>query len=331
MGYQDAYQRRISYLRVSVTDRCNLRCVYCMPAEGVPWRPHEEILRFEEITTIVRAAVELGIQSVRLTGGEPLVRPHCVDLARMLAEVPGIDDLSMTTNGTLLSQHADALAEAGLQRVNVSLDTLKAGQYERITCGGQLADALAGIEAARQANLCPLKINTVVIRGLNDDEVAALAETSRSEGWHIRFIELMPIGSGGMENTHWEQRLVTGREIRQRIERALGPLQAADVGVGAGPARTFRLPDAEGTIGFISPISDHCCANGNRLRLTADGHRRPCLLSDMEIDLRAPLRAGAPSEEIKDLIRRAITCKPAHHQLDSQETAEKRAMSEIGG
>ncbi|MFQ6100155.1 MAG: GTP 3',8-cyclase MoaA [Anaerolineae bacterium] len=331
MAHLDAYNRPISYLRISITDRCNLRCVYCMPPQGVAWRPHEEILRYEEIEAIVRAAAELGVSKVRLTGGEPLVRLGIVDLAHALARVPGVDDLAMTTNGVLLARYATALARAGLQRVNVSLDTLRPERFQCITRGGQLEDVLAGMEAARQAGLEPIKINTVVVRGMNDDEVVDLAEKTMGAEWNVRFIELMPVGNGVLVDGGWRERVVTAAEIRQQIEAALGELEPAKLSVGGGPARYYRLSGAKGTLGFITPISEHFCYRCNRLRLTADGQLRPCLLSDKEIDLRTPLRQGAGVAQIKALLLRGIEVKPMEHHLDECQKPEKRVMSEIGG
>jgi len=330
MAHLDAYNRPISYLRISVTDRCNLRCVYCMPPEGVPKRAHDEILRYEEIETVVRAAAELGITKVRLTGGEPLVRPGIVELVRMLARVDGIDDLAMTTNAILLSDYANELAQAGLTRVNISLDTLRPERFERITRCGRLEDALAGIEAAHAAGLEPVKINTVVIRGMNDDEVVDFARKT-VEGWHVRFIELMPVGNGVTIVDDWRERVVTAREIREQIETALGSLEPAKLNAGGGPARYYRLPGASGTLGFITPISEHFCTQCNRLRLTADGRLRPCLLAESELDLRTALRAGAGVEQIKALIVQAIESKPMRHHLDECRVPEGRTMSEIGG
>ncbi|MFO7742533.1 MAG: radical SAM protein, partial [Anaerolineae bacterium] len=249
MAHLDAYNRPISYLRISVTDRCNLRCIYCMPVEGVGWRPHDQILRYEEIEMVARAAAELGISKIRLTGGEPLVRLGIVDLVRGIASIPGIDDLAMTTNGVLLSKVADDLARAGLHRVNISLDTLNADRFRQITrCGdlsAVLSDVLAGIEAARRVGLQPIKINTVVIRGMNDDEVVDLAaKTLEAEWWNVRFIELMPVGNGELVDAAWEKRVVTAREVRERIETALGELEPAKISTGSGPARYHRLPGA---------------------------------------------------------------------------------------
>jgi cyclic pyranopterin phosphate synthase len=331
MSHLDAYNRPISYLRISVTDRCNLRCIYCMPPEGVPKRPHDEILRYEEIETVVQVAAEMGITKVRLTGGEPLVRPGVVDLVRMLARIPGIDDLAMTTNGILLAEHAEDLAGAGLHRVNISLDTLQPERFRSITRCGQFEHVLDGMEAARQAGLEPIKINTVVIRGMNDDEVVDFARKTMDAAWNVRFIELMPVGNGGMVNNRWQERVVTAQEVREEIETALGKLEPAKMAAGGGPARYYRLPGAKGTLGFITPISEHFCTRCNRLRLTADGHLRPCLLSDYEIDLREPLREGAGVERIKALILQAIESKPMQHHLDECRAPEARGMSEIGG
>ncbi|MCX7682714.1 MAG: GTP 3',8-cyclase MoaA [Anaerolineae bacterium] len=327
----DAYNRPISYLRVSVTDRCNLRCVYCMPPQGVPRRPHEEILRYEEIEVIVRVAARLGISKVRLTGGEPLARLGLVELVRMIARIPGIDDLAMTTNGTLLARYARELAAAGLQRVNISLDTLRPERFQLITRRGRLEDVLAGMEAAHRAGLHPVKINTVVMRGLNDDEIVELARKTVDDGWHVRFIELMPLVNGDTMYAQWQERVVTAREIRQSIEAALGALEPATLDAGNGPARYYRLPGARGTVGFITPLSEHFCYGCNRMRLTADGHLRPCLLSDYEIDLRTPLRSGAGAAAIEALLLRAIDSKPQSHHLAELLVPERRVMSEIGG
>lgn len=331
MAHLDAYNRPISYLRISVTDRCNLRCIYCMPPEGVAPRSHEEILSYEEIATIVRAAADLGITKIRLTGGEPLVRLGLADLVHIIARIPGVDDLAMTTNGILLSRHAAALAEAGLQRVNISLDTLRPERFRNITRRGRLEDVLAGMEAAQTAGLAPVKINTVVIRGMNDDEVVDLARKTAESAWNVRFIELMPLGNGMLTDGGWRERVVTAKEIRRQIELSLGPLEPAKISAGSGPARYYRLPGASGTLGFITPISEHFCYQCNRLRLTADGQLRPCLLSDDEIDLRTPLRQGAKVEHIRDLLLRGIGSKPMNHHLDQCQLPGNRVMSEIGG
>lgn len=336
MTRYDAHRRAISYLRISVTDRCNLRCVYCMPPEGVPSCAHDEVLRYEEVETVARAAAELGIHKIRLTGGEPLVRKGVVDLVRILAAIPGVDDLSMTTNGMLLRRYADDLARAGLKRVNVSLDTLRPERFRQITRRGELADALAGIHAARRAGLTPVKINAVIVRGLNDDEVVELAYKTVSDGWHVRFIEWMPLAGPMMGKIEWAEGMVPTDEIRARIEAALGPLEPASMQAGAGPARYYRLaeaggPRAAGTIGFISALSEHFCGSCNRLRLTADGKLRPCLFSEHEIDLRTPLREGAGVREIKALLTAGIAAKPEGHRLGECEPVHDRTMSQIGG
>lgn len=331
MTHLDAYNRPISYLRISVTDRCNLRCLYCMPRDGVPLCSHHEILTYEEIETIARAAAELGISKVRLTGGEPLVRTGIVELVRVLASIPGIDDLAMTTNGIRLSRHALALAEAGLLRVNVSLDSLRPERFERITRGGRLEEVLHGMEAAREAGLQPIKINTVVIRGTNDDEVVDFARKTMHEYWNVRFIELMPMGRGLSIEDEWREKIVIAQEIRRKVEAVLGKLEPAKVSAGNGPARYYRLPGARGTLGFITAVSDHFCYQCNRMRLTADGQLRPCLLSDHEIDLRTPLRQGAGIEEIKSLLLKGVETKPRRHHLAESDGPEKRAMSQIGG
>jgi cyclic pyranopterin phosphate synthase len=332
MAHLDGYSRPINYLRVSVTDRCNLRCQYCMPPDGIPWIAHDTVLRYEEMALVVRAAAELGISHVRLTGGEPLVRLGAPDLVRMLAGIPGVEDLAMTTNGILLPRYAQALAVAGLDRVNISLDTLRPERFQSITRGGCLDDVLAGIEAAHKAGLEPVKINTVVIRGTNDDEVVDLAWRTMEPGWNVRFIEWMPVGdTAPADNDAWRAKVVTADEMRQKIQAALGDLMPVDGDTGSGPARYYRLPGAKGTIGFITPVSEHFCFHCNRLRLTADGQLRPCLLSDREIDLRTPLRQGADVPQIKALILQAIESKPLQHHLNECDHPENRVMSQIGG
>jgi len=325
-GLSDSFQRPINYLRISVTDRCNLRCVYCMPAEGVELMSHNDILSYEEIHTVVKAAAELGINKVRLTGGEPLVRAGLPELVRLLAGIHSIDDISLTTNGTLLAEYATELKEAGLHRVNVSLDTLKPDRFEQITRCGNLEDTLAGIEAARAAGLNPVKINVVAMGGINDDELVDFAAKTVSDGWHVRFIEHMPVNGDDSGLI----KLVSVKEMRQRIE-TLGKLEPWKVDVGNGPAKYFRLPDATGTIGFITPVTEHFCYQCNRLRLTADGKLRPCLLSEDEIDLREPLRQGASAEELKNLIEKATASKPQGHRLAEGARKKGRPFSQVGG
>lgn len=324
----DAYDRPIQYLRVSVTDRCNLRCVYCMPEEGVAKLSRQDVLRNEEIVRIVRIAVETGFAHIRLTGGEPLVRKGIVDLVAELARIPGLDDLSMTTNGILLRQYAAPLARAGLRRINISLDTLRPERFRQITRWGNLEDVLAGREAALAAGLRPVKINMVVIRGLNDDEVVDMARMTLQPDWHIRFIEVMPVGAG----VYWSgDGVVSSMEIRARIEEALGPLTPIPAEAGIGPARYYRLPGAAGTVGFISAITEHFCRFCNRLRLTSDGRLLPCLLSNATIDLRTPLRHGATDEELRALFMQAVIAKPRGHTLAEGVLPSSLPMSHIGG
>lgn len=324
----DSFQRGINYLRVSVTDRCNLRCIYCMSPEGVPWMPHSEILSYEEISAVVRIAAELGINKVRLTGGEPLIRAELPELIRMLSEVKGIDDISLTTNGTLLKKYAMELKQAGLKRVNISLDTFKSDRFRYITRCGELKDALDGIDAAMNADLHPVKINMVVMRGINDDEVLDFARMTCKQGWHVRFIERMPF-------TEMAE-VVPSDELRQRI-MAIGSLLKAEsyqlsAISGNGPARCYRLPGASGTIGFISPITEPFCSDCNRLRLTSNGRLCPCLLSDEGVDLKQPLRSEVSSEEIKRLISKTVALKSErHHLCEDVPISIKRRMSQAGG
>lgn len=317
----DSFGRSINYLRISVTDRCNLRCIYCMPPEGVPSIPHSELLSYEEISTVTRVAAGLGINRVRLTGGEPLVRAELPKLVGMLSQIKGIDEVSLTTNGTLLRKHASGLEEAGLSRINVSLDTLKGDKFRRITRVGQLEDTLDGIEAARDAGFEPVKINMVVMQGINDDELLDFAGMSYKEGWHVRFIELMPFAD--IIGT------VPCSEVRQHI-RSLGALEPCGL-TGKGPARYYRFPGAKGTVGFICPISEPFCSRCNRLRLTSYGQLCPCLLSEDGIDLKGPLRSNASVQEIERLIVEAIISKPKQHHLAEGTVHMKRNMSQIGG
>ncbi len=322
-GIPDSFGRNINYLRISVTDRCNLRCLYCMPPEGIPQMSHSEILSYEEIGTVARAAAELGIHKVRLTGGEPLVRAELPKLVRMISQIEGIEELSLTTNGTLLDRYALELKQAGLSRVNVSLDTLKPDRLQYITRLGKLETVLAGIEAAKEAGLGPVKINTVVMRGINDDEILDFARMTY-EGWHVRFIELMPF-KGVTE-------FVPSVELRQHIG-LLGELEPCASVTGNGPAMYYRLTGASGTIGFVSPLTETAfCSRCNRMRLTPDGKLRPCLLGEDEIDLKTPLRNNASMKELKRLIMEAVASKPECHHLQGFEVRSvKRRMSQIGG
>lgn len=326
-GIPDPFGRSIDYLRIAVTDRCNLRCVYCMPAGGVPLIQQREILSYEEIQTIVRVAAHLGLRKIRLTGGEPLIRTELPRLIEMLSRIEGIKDLSLTTNGTLLRRYALELKRAGLTRVNVSLDTLKRSRFRDITRLGELKDVLAGIDAARDAGLHPVKINVVIMRGVNDDEVLDFARMTLKEEWHVRFIELMPF-NGSAE-------FVPSVELRQHIN-SLGKLERCPDRIlitGNGPATYYRLAGARGTIGFIDPLTEpFFCSRCNRMRLSPDGKLRPCLLAEEEIDLKTPLRNNALPEELEGLLLRAVAAKPEHHHLaDGKVTPADRRMSQIGG
>lgn len=325
---RDIYQRDINYLRVSVTDRCNLRCVYCMPAEGVKPTPHNEILRLEEIETIIKAASLIGVKKIRLTGGEPLVRLNLEKLIKKISKIPGIDDITLTTNAVLLPDHAAALKEAGVKRVNISLDTLRADRYREITRCGDLAAAWLGINAALDAGLHPVKLNTVVMRGFNDDEVVALARLTLNRPLHVRFIEVMPIGA---KNSWTSGRFVPTEEIMAQISSKLGTLIPAKMSEGDGPAKYYQLKDAKGTIGFITSMSEHFCQNCNRLRLTSTGALRPCLYDSREIDLKTPLRAGAGLKELADLFMDAVALKPDRHHMLEGWRDKSRVMSQIGG
>ena len=326
-GLSDSFHRPINYLRISVTDRCNLRCIYCMPAEGVSLMSHNDILRYEEVYTVAQAAAELGINKIRITGGEPLVRSGLPRLIQMLAQIEAIDDISLTTNGILLSKYAAELKQAGLCRINVSLDTLKPDRFELITRGGDnLAQVLEGIEVARVVGLNPVKLNVVVMSGINDDELIDFATKTITEEWHVRFIELMPVVGRGVT----APRFVSASEMRQRLE-PMGKLEPCLPSVGNGPAKYFRFPHARGTIGFITPVSEHFCFQCNRMRLTADGKLRPCLLTDYEIDLKQPLRRGISRAGLKKLFKQAVANKPLRHRLAEGYVPKQRPFSHVGG
>jgi cyclic pyranopterin phosphate synthase len=324
-GIPDSFGRSINYLRISVTDRCNLRCIYCMPPEGVPQMLHNAILSYEEIQTVVRAAAELGINKIRLTGGEPLVRAELPKLVCMLSQIEGIEELSLTTNGVFLNKkYALKLKQAGLYRVNVSLDTLKPEKFRYITRVGELKTVLEGIEAAKEAGFELVKINTVIMRGINDDEILNFAKTTYKEGCHIRFIEFMPFKDAA--------EFVPSTELQQHIS-LLGKLESIESITGNGPAMYYHLAGAKGTIGFISPLTKTSfCSRCNRMRLTPDGKLRPCLLGEDEIDLKTPLRNNASLEELKSLILKAVASKPEHHYLErGNYRPVNRKMSQIGG
>jgi len=296
-----------------------------MPPEGIVLTPHSEILRYEEILSVVRVAAEMGINRVRLSGGEPLIRAGLVDFVRMLSNVKEIVDLSLTTNGVLLKDHAATLKDAGLKRVNVSLDSLKRKKFEEVTGHDRLPDVLEGIKEAERVGLTPIKINVVVMRGVNEDELLDFARLTM-DGWNVRFIELMPILNKGVQQPEF----VPAKEIWDSLS-SLGTLQPCSTLTGNGPASYYQLPGTKGTIGFITPVSDHFCFKCNRLRLTADGKLLPCLLAGGEIDLRSPLRAGASPEDIRQLILKAVASKPEGHRVSQGVVSQTRPMTQVGG
>jgi cyclic pyranopterin phosphate synthase len=324
----DAFHRPITYLRVSVTDRCNLRCVYCMPEAGLPWIPKSEILSYEEIARIVRAAAQIGVRAIRLTGGEPLIRHDLARLVAMIAAIPGIDDISLSTNGLLLAEQAQRLRDAGLTRVNVSLDTLREDRFATIARRPGLDRVLAGIDAAFTAGLGPIKLNCVVMRGQNDDEVAAFAELTRTRELAVRFIEVMPVEENVGDHA---SEYISASEILARIG-AVDDLRPVAGPQGNGPARYYAFEGARGTVGVISPLSHDYCDTCNRVRLSADGRLKLCLFGDHFIDLRTPVRDGAGDDALIAIFRGSMYVKPERHHLDVGQTASAmRALSEIGG
>jgi len=323
----DRFGRNINYLRISLTDKCNLRCVYCMP-EDMTFRPREELLQDDEIDRLVRIFAELGFHKFRLTGGEPTVRANLVDIVGRIARTPGVKTVAMTTNGLLLNKLAQPLAIAGLQRINISIDTLNPEKFRKLTRWGTVEDVWAGIHAAEAAGLS-IKLNAVVVRNYNDKEdVVDLARLTLFQSWQIRFIEMMPFGEvAGFQQAG----TVSQQELQQTISTALGPLAVVNEGQLDGEAQLFQLPEALGTIGFISSVTQPFCASCSRARLTADGRLRLCLLREKEVDLLAPLRDGASDVQLKTIIEEGIWWKPWGHGLAKEIIPLNRVMSEIGG
>lgn len=321
----DQFGRSIEYLRISVTDRCNFRCRYCMPLEGLPWLPKAEILRYEEIAEIVRQLAPLGLRRIRLTGGEPTIRPHLSRLIRMLRDIDGVEDIALSTNGVKLPELASEFRDAGLDRVNISADSLRADRVIAIARRDLGFDIVRAASAAQAAGISPIKINVVVMRGINDDEVADFAALTKVHPWHVRFIELMPVGE--FRELTWDH-VVPSDELLARV-RTLGAL-APDAGParGNGPAVYWRFADAPGSIGVITPMTHTYCERCNRVRLTADGRLRTCLFGDHEVLLRDALRAGQPLEP---LFRQALAEKPKEHNLLQMRVGGLRALSEVGG
>ena len=334
----DNFGREISYLRVSITDRCNYRCIYCKPEEQFEFIPHKEILRYEEIVEIIEEAVNLGVTKVRITGGEPLARKGVVDFIKKLREIKKLEDISLTTNGFFLSEYAEKLKDAGLNRVNISLDSLQEEKYKRITRGGSLEKALKGIDSALKAGLLPIKINTVLIRGINDDEVEDFVRLALERPLNIRFIEFMPTGEEVINE--FENKFISVQEIKEKLIKKylLNPIKIYN---SNGPANYFRIKGAKGTVGFITALSQHFCETCNRIRLTSEGKLRPCLFSNKGIDIKKTIRKLARDKKndrflrkeiIKDKLKEAVKLKPVGHKLNikNQENLSFH-MSRIGG
>jgi cyclic pyranopterin phosphate synthase len=322
---RDSFGRRIDYLRISVTDRCNFRCLYCMPAAGLEWLPKSDILSYEEIAQVVSELAPLGLRRLRITGGEPTLRPQLELLVGMLRSIPGIEDISLSTNGVRLPELAGSFRQAGLDRVNMSADSLRPDRIRAISRRNINFDPIAAATAAEQAGLSPIKINVVVMRGINDDELCDFARLTVEHEWHVRFIELMPVGE--MRELTWDH-IVPSEEVLRQLEE-IAPLEpAAGPSRGNGPARYFRFDGARGTVGVITPMSHTYCGSCNRVRLTADGRLRTCLFGDDEVDLRSPLREGLPLEPF---FRSALSSKPKEHHLLQMQVGGLQALSQVGG
>jgi cyclic pyranopterin phosphate synthase len=327
---RDRFGREIDYLRLSLIDHCNLRCVYCMPLRGLSFVPSPELLTAAEIETVARAAVAVGFRKFRLTGGEPTLRPDVVDITQRIASVPGVQGLAMTTNGILLPRLARPLREAGLTRLNIHVDTLHPERLKKLMRFASIAEVEAGIAAAEEAGLVPIKINCTVTRDYNDMDVADLARRAKDSDWHVRFIELMPLGGGETAHLALSQFVPTA-ETRQRIEAELGPLEELPRATSADEATNFRFAGSRGVVGFISPVSEPYCGSCNRMRLTADGKFHLCLLNDDELDVKQALRSGGGQAEVQEILLRAVGMKPTGHRLDEGLSTRARSMFQIGG
>lgn len=324
----DGFGRVHTSLRISVTDRCNIRCFYCMPADGVQFRPRDELLSFEEIFQFVSALLPLGVTKLRLTGGEPLVRNGLPELVQMLSRLPGVQDLALTTNGILLADLAQPLADAGLKRLNISLDTLSETTFQQIARRPGLDRVLAGIDAAQAAGFVDIRLNAVAIRGMTEAEVVPLAEFALQRDLELRFIEFMPLDA----EARWSDEILTGAEIRRRLEERFGPLTAVHRLEPSKPAVDYSLPGGRGRVGFINSVTEPFCGDCNRLRLTADGQVRNCLFSLREWDARELLRAGRTDAEVRQLVRDCVAAKAEAHAIgESEFERPERAMYQIGG
>ncbi len=327
---RDGFGREIDYLRISLIDHCNLRCIYCMPLTGLRFVPPAELLSAAEIETVGRAAIESGFRRVRLTGGEPTLRADVVEVVSRLSSIAGMGDIAMTTNGVLLPKLAGDLRRAGLRRVNIHIDTLNPDRLRQVMRWGDLARIWDGIQAAEAAGLTPLKLNTVVVQDYNDQDVVDLAALTLERDWHIRFIELMPLGVDEAAATA-RRHFVSNRDTRRRIEEALGRLDVLPSQNPSDDSKNFRLPAARGVIGFISPVSDPYCGSCNRMRLTADGRFHLCLLNDDDLDVKRAIRSGGGVPAVRDILLRAVAAKPIGHKLDRGHSTEHRDMYQIGG
>jgi len=326
MPLHDQFHRRLNYLRVSVTDRCNLRCVYCVPRESIPRMSHRDILRYEEILRIIRIGVDLGITKIRITGGEPLVRKDLLAFLEQLTRQEGLADVALTTNAVLLQAFLKPLQAAGIKRLNISLDTLRRDRFARLTGRDHFDRVWSAIEKAHAMGFDPIKLNVVAMRGVNDDEFEAIAALTRRYPYQVRFIEYMPMGNPNLTGDPY----MSNDEVRRRLERT-DELEPVPRDSNDGPAQRFRYPGAPGEVGFISPLSHHFCDSCNRLRLTAGGKLRPCLLSNREFDLITPLRAGASDEELAAIFLEGARLKPMAHGLIAGGRKVDARMSSIGG
>lgn len=327
---QDGFGREINYLRLSLIDHCNLRCVYCMPLRGLSFVPTQELLTAVELEQVVRAAAAVGFTKVRLTGGEPTLRSDLVEIVERVGCVPGISDLAMTTNGILLPQLAEQLRRAGLTRINIHLDTLDPDRLRRVMRFASRDEMWAGIQAAEAAGLTPIKLNSVVVRDHNEADVVELARLTYERDWHVRFIELMPLGNGECARLSLSQ-YVPNPETRSRIEETLGPLTPVGSEHAADEARNYRLDGARGIVGFISPVSEPYCGTCNRMRLTADGKFHLCLLNDDEMDVKKALRNGGGRGAVERILLEAVAHKPTGHRLEEGISTRNRSMFQLGG
>lgn len=326
----DSFGRDINYLRISLIDHCNLRCVYCMPLRGLTFAPSEELLTADELELIARAAADVGFGKIRLTGGEPTLRTDLIEIVRRIRSVDGIREITLTTNAILMTDLARPLREAGLDRVNVHLDTLNPQRLQRVMRFGNLSSMWAGIEACEAAGLTPIKLNAVIVRDYNEHDVVDLARLTLTRDWHIRFIELMPLGGGECASLSLSQ-YVPNPETKKRIEESIGPLSELPPRDRSDEARNYRFADASGVIGFISPVSEPYCGTCNRMRLTADGKFHLCLLHDDELDVKGAIRSGGGMDAVKRILRQAVMQKPTGHELDHGVSTLRRSMFQIGG